>query len=140
MEKEKNESGRTEKTVRRENAAAEALPEAVTTGPASGGRVEGAAPAAAPRKKPGRKPMTEEQKAEARRLREAARTDAAKATAYIQFGGAEVCVDDLVEAARADYKLTHRRTPVESIKLYLKPEENAAYYVVNESGFGKVDM
>ena len=96
----------------------------------------------AERKKPGPKPMTEEQKAEARKQREALKAaDAdAKTTVYIQFKGMEEGVDDLVAAARADYKATHKRTPINSIKIYVKPEEYTAYYVVNDSYFGKVGM
>ena len=96
----------------------------------------------AERKKPGRKPMTEEQKAEARKQREALKAAAAdaKTTVYIQFKGMEDGVDDLVAAAKVDYKATHKRTPINSIKIYVKPEEYTAYYVVNDSYFGKVDM
>lgn len=96
----------------------------------------------AERKKPGRKPMTEEQKAEARKQREALKAAAAnaKTTVYIQYKGKEDGVDDLVEAARADYRVAHKRKPINSIKIYVKPEEYAAYYVVNDSYFGKVDM
>ena len=36
--------------------------------------------------------------------------------------------------------VAHKRTPITSLKLYLKPEENAAYYVINEKDTGKVDM
>ena len=94
------------------------------------------------RKRPRRKPMTEEQKAEARRQREALKAAAAnaKTTVYIQYEGMEDGVDDLVAAARADYRTTHKRKPISSIKIYVKPEEYAAYYVVNDSYFGKVGM
>ena len=104
----------------------------------------GAAKAGAPaeRKKPGRKPMTEEQKAEARKQREALKAAAAnaKTTVYIQYKGMENGVDDLVAAARAGYRAAHKRKPISSIKIYIKPEEYAVYYVVNDSYFGKVDM
>lgn len=103
-------------------------------------QVETAAPVE--KKKPGRKPMTEEQKAEARKQREELKAAAAnaKTTVYIQYGGTESGVDDLVAAARADYKATHKRTPISSIKVYVKPEDYTAYYVVNDAYFGKVDM
>ena len=35
-----------------------------------------------------------------------------------------------MEKARADYRLTHK-TGIHSCKVYIKPEENAAYYVIN---------
>lgn len=94
------------------------------------------------RKRPGRKPMTEEQKAEARKQREVLKAAAvnAKTTVYIQYKGMEDSVDDLVAAARADYRAAHKRKPISSIKIYVKPEECTTYYVVNDSYFGKVDM
>lgn len=94
------------------------------------------------KKKPGRKPMTEEQKAETKKQREEMKAAAAsaKTTVYIQYQGMEDGVDDLVATARADYKATHKRTPINSIKLYVKPEEHTVYYVVNDSFFGKVGM
>lgn len=94
------------------------------------------------RKRPGRKPMTEEQKAEARKQREALKAAAAnaKTTVYIQYKGMEDGVDDIIEAARADYRATHKRKPINSIKIYVKPEEYTAYYVVNDSYFGKINM
>ena len=92
------------------------------------------------RKRPGRKPMTEEQKAEARKKREALKAAGAKTTVYIQYRGMEDGVDDLVEAARADYRIAHKRKRINSIKIYVKPEEYTAYYVVNDTYFGKVDM
>ncbi|MBR3561495.1 MAG: hypothetical protein IKN81_08220 [Oscillospiraceae bacterium] len=91
------------------------------------------------RKKPGRKPMTEEQKAEARAAREAKKS-VAMVTAYVQFMGSEAVVNDLVEAAKADFKASHKRTKVESLRLYIKPEEYTAYYVINDSFAGQVSM
>ena len=49
-------------------------------------------------------------------------------------------MEALVEAAKAQFKAAHKRTPITSLKLYLKPEENAAYYVINEKDTGKVDI
>ena len=91
------------------------------------------------RKKPGRKPMTEAQKAEAKAAREA-KKNAAMVTAYVQFMGSEAAVNDLVEAAKADFKASHKRTKIESLRLYVKPEEFTAYYVINDSFAGQVNM
>lgn len=92
------------------------------------------------RKKPGRKPMTEEQKAEAKRLRDEAKAQNVKATVYVQYAGVEAEVNALTEAAKADFKESHKRTKITSLRLYIKPEDYAAYYVVNENFAGKVDL
>ena len=46
---------------------------------------------------------------------------------YVEHGGKQYNITDLVDRAKADYRLT-----VQSCKVYIKPEEEAAYYVVNK--------
>ena len=94
------------------------------------------------RKKPGRKPMTEAQKAEAKAAREAQKNAEiiAAATVYVQYMGSEAAVKDLVEAAKADFKASHKRTRIESLRLYVKPEDYTAYYVINDNFAGQVSM
>ena len=43
-----------------------------------------------------------------------------------------------MDRAKADYRLTHK-VGVQSCKIYVKPEEEAAYYVVNKVG-GKLPL
>ena len=106
--------------------------------------IEDPAQADAPkaRKKPGPKPKTAEQKAEdaAKRAELKKAADNMKPEIILQYQNAEAAVEALVEAAKAQFKAAHKRTPITSLKLYLKPEENAAYYVINEKDTGKVDM
>lgn len=56
----------------------------------------------------------------------------------LQYGGADTKTDDLVNAAIADFRNIKKRTPITSMKLYIKPEESTAYYVINEQYEGKV--
>ncbi len=63
---------------------------------------------------------------------------APKETAYVQFAGSEVDVKALVDAAKADFKANNKNAKIADLKLYVKPEERAAYYVVNENVNGKV--
>ena len=94
------------------------------------------------RKKPGPKPKTEAQKAEdAKKRAELKKAAAAMKPEFIlQYQGAEVNVEELASKAAAAFKADHKRTLITSMKLYLKPEENAAYYVINDGESGKVDM
>ena len=57
---------------------------------------------------------------------------------YIESGGRQYNVTDIVERAKADYRLTHK-VGVQSCKIYIKPEDGAAYYVVNKVE-GKLDL
>ena len=50
---------------------------------------------------------------------------------YVEMGGEQYNITDLVDRAKADYRLTHK-VGVQSCKVYIKPEEEAAYYVVNK--------
>ena len=92
------------------------------------------------KKKGGRKPMTAEEKAVAAQARAEikAKADSLKPTVILQFQGSEVDLDTLVEAAKADFRQEKKRTPITDLKLYVKPEERVAYYVVNEKFNGSV--
>ncbi|MCR5825221.1 MAG: DUF6465 family protein [Oscillospiraceae bacterium] len=94
------------------------------------------------RKKPGRKPMTAAQKAVAAQQREALKKAAAqmKPELILQYQDGETDVTALIEAAKAEFQATHKRTLITGLKLYLKPEDGAAYYVINETETGKILM
>ena len=95
-----------------------------------------------PKKKPGRKPMSAEEKAAAAKLRaeEKKKADDLKPEIVLQYQGGETDVTALVEAAKADFHSVKKRTLVTSLKLYIKPEEGAAYYVINEDHNGKITL
>ena len=92
------------------------------------------------KKKGGRKPMTAEEKAAAAKIRAEAKAkaDSLKPTVIVQFQGSEVDLNTLVEAAKADFRQVKKRTPITDLKLYVKPEERIAYYVVNGKHNGSV--
>lgn len=92
------------------------------------------------KKKPGRQPMTEEQKAAAAKARaeEKAKADNLKPEVFVQFQDSEITIDALVDAAKADFHQTKKRTLVTALKLYVKPDERVAYYVINETSEGKI--
>ena len=57
---------------------------------------------------------------------------------YVELGSKQYNITDLVERAKADYRTTHK-VGVQSCKIYVKPEEGAAYYVINKVT-GKLDL
>lgn len=103
-------------------------------------KTAGAAAEPEVKKKGGRKPMAAEEKAAAAKSRaqNKAKADSLKPTVIVQFQGSEVDLDTLVEAAKADFRQAKKRTPITDLKLYVKPEERVAYYVVNENHNGSV--
>ena len=60
---------------------------------------------------------------------------------FLQSGGTEWNVSDCKDRAIAAYVAEgHRPSGVKKLVLYLKPEEGKAYYVVNDSANGSVDL
>ena len=108
--------------------------------------VEGAKPTVEKAKtgaKRGRKKMVktvEKAKTEVKRAAGRAVRGEATPVVYVQYQGVEEKVEDLVAAAKAAFAAEHPRTKVSDLKLYVKPEERAAYYVVNEKFAGRVDF
>ena len=66
---------------------------------------------------------------------EAPAEKAVTAKLFIEFGGNKFAADEIVEKCKAAYKADNSRKQVRSIEVYVKPEDNKAYYVVN----GKAD-
>ena len=57
---------------------------------------------------------------------------------YVETASHQYNVTDIVGRAKADYRATHK-VGVQSCKIYIKPEEGVAYYVVNKVT-GKLDL
>lgn len=104
-------------------------------------------PVAETTKKEAQKAVTtkEEEKTTMKRGRKAAKAAAKKVAAepkvYIQFGAGESSVDTIVEQIKAEYvNQGHRVSSIKDLRVYLKPEDGAAYYVINEKVAGRVDL
>lgn len=100
------------------------------------------APKAIEAKKPGRKPMTEAEKAEAKKVRDAMKVAAAnmKPEFILQFQGQDMSLNALSEAVKADFKANHKRSLLTELKIYFVPEHKMAYYVANGSIEGSIPM
>jgi len=98
--------------------------------------------AGAQEKKRGRRPQTPEQKEAAAKLRaaEKARAENLKPELVLQYQGAETDLSALTEAAKAEFRSEHKRTLVTALKIYVKPEDQMAYYVINETFEGKLPL
>lgn len=101
------------------------------------------------------KPVTDKVKQVAAEAAESAKpvTEAAKKAAgdvakkvpmkpevYVQFGGRETLTTDLVKDAKAAYKAAGNRAAVRTLRIYVKPEEGAAYFVINDEFQGKIEL
>jgi hypothetical protein len=92
------------------------------------------------KKKPGRKPMTAAEKAANAKARaeEKKKAESMTPTLTMQYGGRDIDVKALVQAAKDDFKANLKRTLLTELNLYLKPEESTLYYVANGSTEGKI--
>lgn len=81
--------------------------------------------AEAPAEKPAKKP--------------AAKLSDPKETVKVQFGGEEFDFANIKKAVEADYK-SKFKGKVKTIEIYIKPEDKAAYYVINGDFSDKVEL
>jgi len=102
------------------------------------------------------KPAIKQEPAKAAAQKEPAKTAAQKATAkkapakkqeiketvYLQFLGKELNKEDIIKKVKENWTkvLKNKVGDIKSITLYLKPEENAAYFVINGEITGSVDL
>ena len=146
---EKKKAGRKPKTASEKSTVKKATP--VKTA-----EVKDEKPVVTEKKKPGRKPKTASEKpAEAKKpaakttaakkttakkttAKKATAKVAAKNTVYIQFNGRQVDYDEVLKKVAADCK--KQKASSKDVTLYIKPEDNACYYVANNGIAGKVDL
>ena len=64
----------------------------------------------------------------------AAKNSAEKTVLHVQYGGKSIAAEDLVKSAKDiwKYDLKRKEADLTSIEIYVKPEENMAYYVMND--------
>ena len=59
---------------------------------------------------------------------------------FVQYGVMEWKTADLTEKAKAAYTAEGNTAAITSVKLYIKPEERKAYYVINDTATGSIDL
>lgn len=62
-----------------------------------------------------------------------------KVNVFLEFYGKSVNVADVSDAAKENWKKSHKGT-VKDLQLYLKSEESKAYYMINGQDAGDIDM
>lgn len=143
--------------VSKEPAAAPAKTEAVKAAPAKEEKAPVTKAEVKEEKAPVKKTEVKEEKAPAKKAaaskkaapKAAAKTaktvKAAKETVspnvYVQFAGKEVKTEELVEQVKAVWTSEgHRASAIKSLEVYVKPDDMAAYYVINSKVTGKIEL
>ena len=64
-----------------------------------------------------------------------------KSNVILEFQGNQVEVKDIVEMAKKTWKDSGNKvSDLKDMRLYVKPEENAIYYVFNDSVDGRLSL
>lgn len=81
------------------------------------------------KKKPGRKPGSTNKKKEN------------STEVFVEFYGQQSSITDIQQKITDAFVAEgHRPSTIKTLKVYLKPEDSAAYYVINEKFAGRVDL
>ena len=94
---------------------------------------------AAAKKAPAKKTAAKKPAAKKTAKAPAKKEASVKTNVVVEFYGKQIIAKDVVAACEAAYK-AENKTAVKSIDVYVKPEDNAAYYVVNAKVAGKIDL
>lgn len=67
---------------------------------------------------------------------------AVKETVYLQYLGKEINKDDLMKEIKEIWtkQMKKKVSDMKSVTIYLKPEENMAYYVINDDVTGNIEL
>ncbi|MCR4945801.1 MAG: DUF6465 family protein [Lachnospiraceae bacterium] len=71
----------------------------------------------------------------------AVKDSAVTANVALQYYGKDTNINEVIENVKKSYVADgHKSTSIKSLNIYLKPEDGFAYFVINESYAGKVDL
>lgn len=60
---------------------------------------------------------------------------------YVEFFGKQINKDEVVKAVKKNWTDAGNKTSdIKSLELYLKPEDNAVYYVINSTEEGSIAL
>ncbi|SDB61278.1 hypothetical protein SAMN02910317_03281 [Ruminococcaceae bacterium FB2012] len=80
-----------------------------------------------------------EKKTTAKTTAKTTRATAPVETVKVQFGGDEYDSAEIKQAVEADYK-SKFKGKVKTIEFYIKPEDKAVYYVINDDFSDKIEL
>lgn len=86
-------------------------------------------------------PVVKAAKKEAKKVKTAVDSKLYNHEVIVQYEGHSYYAKDVNEKAIADFVANGgRQDQIKDIQLYIKPEDNAAYYVINNKTTGRVDI
>ena len=75
-------------------------------------------------------------------VKKTTKTAAKKQTVYVQFGGKDILPKDIIAQVKKIWteEMGNKVKDMNDLKLYIKPEESAAYYVINDEITGSIEL
>ena len=97
------------------------------------------------KKAPAKKATTKTETAKETTKKAPAKKTTAKAEkvveTYVEFAGNQALLANVEASVKAAYVAEgHRESSIKTMRIYVKPEENAAYYVINDNNVGRVNL
>lgn len=86
-----------------------------------------------------KKPATKKACAKTAAVKEETKAEV-KAEVFVEFAGVQSSIDKVIEDVKKTYAAQGNTEEIKSVKVYLKPEDHAAYYVINETIEGRMDV
>ena len=80
---------------------------------------------------------TETKTTAAKTTRTAAPKETTTVKVEFQFGGKNTTVDSIVDSIKEAYKAEGNKAAIKTLEVYVQPENNVAYYVINGVEEGK---
>jgi len=81
------------------------------------------------------------EKAVKKTVKKAAEKVAVSEVVYVQYAEGETTIADITKKVKDQFVAEgHRASSIKSVRIYVKPEERAAYYVINDANAGRVDL
>ncbi|SER42755.1 DUF6465 family protein [Lachnobacterium bovis] len=80
-------------------------------------------------------------KTTAKTTSKASKAKSVEAALVVQYQDCEVNVEEIKESVKSQFiSEGHDEKEIENVAIYVKPEDNSAYYVINEEFNGRVDL
>ncbi|NLZ46608.1 MAG: hypothetical protein GX896_07960 [Clostridiales bacterium] len=77
----------------------------------------------------------------AKQVTKAATSPSSKENIILEFDGKAISTTDIVSLVKKNYKDNGGKAAIKSLEIYVKPEDSAAYYVINNKANGdKVNL
>lgn len=60
-----------------------------------------------------------------------------KKAVFVEYAGKQTVTEEIIDKCVAAFKAENKNTAVKTVEVYIKPDENVAYYVINGVADGK---